>query len=227
MVRQSSLRHFWVTGAKRWAPSEDGSGSMCPKTDEERERKSTVGRPEEVLSSPLPCLHCHFPAELKLSSPLSLHPLLSCQSHFASSIWFLNDPLAWLYTCWYLSSASSFGSWLADQMHPETLKKDRWVLCHKVRHDTNTHKHNYAVWLQSGTTFGLHRPHRLWGSLLYYIYNFTVLFFFRLVPFWERSWKGAHVSCTYTGPNKQVRTFSSSSLEPIDTWFLGAVLLHN
>lgn len=37
--------------------------------------------------------------------------------------------LAWLYTCWYLSTASSFGSWLTDanQMHPETLKQDRWV----------------------------------------------------------------------------------------------------
>lgn len=51
---------------------------MCPKTDEERERRSTVGRAEEVLSYPLPCLHYHFPLHFHLhchcilDSPASL-----------------------------------------------------------------------------------------------------------------------------------------------------------
>lgn len=77
----------------------------------------------------------------KLSSPLSLYSLtLLWVSHcflYLVSQW----SLAWLYSCWYLSTASSFGSWLTDpdQMHPETLKQDRWVLCHQVRHYNNTH----------------------------------------------------------------------------------------
>lgn len=80
----------------------------------------------------------------KLSSPLSLHSLtlrwvLHCFLYLVPQ-----RSLAWLYTCWYLSTASSFGSWLTDpdQMHPETLKQDRWVLCHQVRHYNNK-----LVWL--------------------------------------------------------------------------------
>lgn len=83
----------------------------------------------------------------KPSSPLSLHSFtLLWVSHcflYLVPQW----SLAWLYICWYLSAASSFGSWLTDpeQMHPETLKQDSWVFWHQVRH--NTHKHHYAVWL--------------------------------------------------------------------------------
>lgn len=73
LVHQSSLRHFCVTEARRWAPYEDGSGSMCPRTDELRERKFTVGLPELVLSSTLPCLNYHFP----LNFHLQFHCVLS------------------------------------------------------------------------------------------------------------------------------------------------------
>lgn len=74
----------------------------------------------------------------KLSSPLSL---LSLTLLWVSHCFLYLVPqwsLAWLYTCWYLSTTSSFGSWLTDpdQMHPET--QDRWVLWHQVRYQSHT-----------------------------------------------------------------------------------------
>lgn len=68
-------------------------------------------------TTPLLLLDYHF--------PLLLHKL-SGQSHVASFLWFLNDP-GFGFTLAGLLTASSFGSWLTDpeQMHPETLKKDR------------------------------------------------------------------------------------------------------
>lgn len=89
----------------------------------------------------------------KPSSPLSLRSsTLLWASHcflYLVSQW---SPGLALHTCWYLSTASSFGSWLTDpdQMHPEKLKQDIWVLGHKVRH--NKHKHNFAVWLQTSSS---------------------------------------------------------------------------
>lgn len=87
----------------------------------------------------------------KPSSPLPLHSLtLPWASHrFLYLVPQWSAGLA-LHTCWYLSTASSFGSCPtdADQMHPEGLKQDMWVLGHQVR--LNIHKHNFAVWLQTG-----------------------------------------------------------------------------
>lgn len=125
----------------------------------------------------------------KLSSPLSLHSLtLLWVSHcflYLVPQW----SLAWLYTCWYLSTASSFGSWLTDpdQMHPETLKQDRWVLCHQVRHYNNTHKHHQAVWLQTDTAFGLHAPH-FEEPLLFYemCCSFPVIWLFQNGSTWRK-----------------------------------------
>lgn len=82
----------------------------------------------------------------KLSPPVSLHSF-SCKSHIASSIWFLNDPWLGFTLAGILRPLPLLApDWLTpDQMHPETLKRDRWVWCLQVRHYSDTCKHLCAV----------------------------------------------------------------------------------
>ena len=82
----------------------------------------------------------HFPLSFHLDCLCILSPVPVTSP--ASSLWFLNHPCLGISIAGVLSTASSFGSWLTDpnQMHPETLKEDRWVLCHQVRHYNITHR---------------------------------------------------------------------------------------
>lgn len=85
----------------------------------------------------------------KTSSPLSLHSLtFLCASHcFLYLVPQWSHGLA-LHSCWYLSSTSSFGSWLtdADQMHPETLS------IRPPGQAQHTHKQNFAEQMQTGSS---------------------------------------------------------------------------
>lgn len=91
----------------------------------------------------------------KPSSSSSVTFFDSCEFHIASSIWFLNDPwlgftLAGIYRLLPLLAPD----WLT--LTRCILRQDRWVLCRQVRH--NTHKHHYAVWLQTGNSLWPNHP---------------------------------------------------------------------
>lgn len=144
---------------------------------------------------------------LPLNYPFPLLPhKLPGQSHIASCLWFLNDPWLWLYACWFLSTASSFGSWLTDpeQMHPETLRKDGWVLCHQVRHSNHMHT-SLITGLVHTHTHGHTHTHTHYS---YTCASYTCIFFFfdRIVLLGERSGEGPHFSRFYQAPHEQVNS---------------------
>lgn len=119
-----------------------------------------VRLPELLLSSPLPCLHYHF----LLSFHLHCHCILwlFCESHIASSIWFLNDP--WL----GFSFAGIYRP--LPLLAPDWLTMTRCILSHwyktdgyfyhQVRSRSNTHRHHHhPMALHTELTFSLNAPH--------------------------------------------------------------------
>ena len=172
LVRQSNLRHFWLTGVRRWAPYEDGSESMYPRTGDQHGRRSMVGWLKEFIYESLPCLHYHFPLNFLLHCHCVLW--LSYESAIASSFWFLNDP--WL------------GFTLADIFRPLPLLAPDWLTINRciLRHwnktigyyatrSGRTHTNTSMLcYCKLAITYCLHATHRLWRSLACHKGRFSI-----------------------------------------------------
>lgn len=177
-VHQSSLRHFWVTEEKRWVPLEDVSGSMCPRTDEQQGRRSTVGQPELVLSFPLPCMHYHFLLNFHLHFHysfftllwVSLLPLFGSSMIPAFALHLLVSIDCFLFRLlneWPLPDAS----WDMEKGQMSIMPPGQALLRHTPIPCAIANWHSFWPAHNTKTTCGVHF---LWFD------------FFRVVLFWER-----------------------------------------